>query len=147
MMVSEMPRGKPWDLTDQDFGKLHVNEIAFKDEYGHVHWLCTCSCGNKCTVVAQSLTSGATESCGCANEFDTLESKRRAGLLSSQVKKDHRCSVCNKYAQYIVIPLVVNREYQGPFVPFCAPCAEKTLNLPLGRVRRLPPIRGTQSDK
>ena len=52
------------DLTNKDFGYWHVIDRA-ENQNGHVAWNCQCKCGTKRIVLRQSLTSGASQSCGC----------------------------------------------------------------------------------
>lgn len=60
------------DLTGQRFGLLKVIEKAGSNN--GVIWLCQCDCGNRCTVRADNLKSGRTESCGCkANRIRNAE--------------------------------------------------------------------------
>lgn len=60
------------DLTGQRFGMLTVIEKAGSNN--GVIWLCQCDCGNMCTVRADNLKSGRTESCGCkANRVRNAE--------------------------------------------------------------------------
>ena len=53
------------DRTGQRFGKLVVIEQAGRNELKKVLWKCRCDCGNEVNVVAGSLVTGNTESCGC----------------------------------------------------------------------------------
>jgi hypothetical protein len=65
------------DLTGQKFGRLLVIErqgyTEWKDttnngvptRYRQIKWSCKCDCGKEVSVVAASLTSGSTKSCGC----------------------------------------------------------------------------------
>lgn len=55
------------DLTGQTFGYWTVIDRA-ENQNGHVAWNCICKCGTKRAVLRQSLTSGASQSCGCANK-------------------------------------------------------------------------------
>lgn len=60
------------DLTGQRFGMLTVIEKAGSNN--GIIWLCQCDCGNRCTVRADNLKSGKTESCGCkANRIQNAE--------------------------------------------------------------------------
>lgn len=68
--ISEATSGKRVkDLLGQKFTKLTVVEQAdfYYSNTGakHAAWLCECDCGNLTTVVAGSLTSKNTQSCGC----------------------------------------------------------------------------------
>jgi hypothetical protein len=53
------------DRTRQRFGKLVVTEQAGRNALKKVLWKCKCDCGNETIVVAGSLITGNTESCGC----------------------------------------------------------------------------------
>lgn len=53
------------DRTGQVFGKLTVMEQAGRDKLKKVLWRCRCECGQEATVVAGSLVTGNTTSCGC----------------------------------------------------------------------------------
>lgn len=53
------------DLTGQKFGRLTVLEDVGRTKSKQVIWRCRCDCGNIVDVVAQSLRSGNTQSCGC----------------------------------------------------------------------------------
>ena len=51
------------DLTGQTFGRLEVlRRVSGKKP---TYWLCKCLCGNVVKIRVISLTSGATQSCGC----------------------------------------------------------------------------------
>src|SRR5208282_3268592 len=52
------------DLTGQTFGRLTAERQADKINR-RIVWICKCSCGNVTNVLAQSLISHATKSCGC----------------------------------------------------------------------------------
>jgi hypothetical protein len=53
------------DRTGQRFGRLLVIEQAGRTSSKKVLWKCKCKCGNFINVVAGSLVTGNTESCGC----------------------------------------------------------------------------------
>lgn len=53
------------DRTGQRFGKLTVLGQAGRNALKKVLWKCRCDCGNEAVVVAGSLVTGNTESCGC----------------------------------------------------------------------------------
>ena len=53
------------DRTGQRFGKLLVKEFAGKNNLKKVLWKCLCDCGKESIVVAGSLVTGNTTSCGC----------------------------------------------------------------------------------
>lgn len=51
------------DLTGQRFGALTV--LSRVPDCKRTTWRCVCDCGQETTVLAQSLQSGSTTSCGC----------------------------------------------------------------------------------
>ena len=53
------------DRTGQRFGKLEVKEFAGRNNLKKVLWKCLCDCGKESIVVAGSLVTGNTTSCGC----------------------------------------------------------------------------------
>lgn len=53
------------DRTGQRFGKLVVIERSGANNPKKVLWSCQCDCGKKLNVVAGSLVTGNTTSCGC----------------------------------------------------------------------------------
>jgi len=54
-------------LTGQKFGRLNILEDIGR-KHGGVVWRCLCECGNTIEVMAGSLQSGGTQSCGCYNK-------------------------------------------------------------------------------
>lgn len=58
--------GKLQDLTDRQFGMLHVIRRVEDKKRGRPMWLCECQCGNTVTVSSTNLTrQNGTRSCGC----------------------------------------------------------------------------------
>lgn len=55
------------DLTDKNFGRLHVISKAGKQGC-ETTWLCKCECGNYTTVAGGNLRAGRTKSCGCLHD-------------------------------------------------------------------------------
>lgn len=55
------------DLTGLRFGRLTVIGRA-KSRNGRRFWECKCDCGNTCVVSTAHLTTGSTNSCGCARK-------------------------------------------------------------------------------
>lgn len=83
--------GKFNDLSGKRFGRLVViKDTGKRNKSKKILWLCKCNCGNIVEVVAQSLTSGDTKSCGCLkaekirthNMSDTRLYKTWADMLS-----------------------------------------------------------------
>jgi hypothetical protein len=85
------------DLTGQKFGRLTVIRKAEKkagSESRSAFWQCTCECGNTTVVVAPSLRSGNTQSCGCWNR----DSHTKHGLSATYFNDayDHAKRRCTK---------------------------------------------------
>lgn len=56
------------DLTDQQFGRLTVTELAGSDRQNKPLWLCRCICGNDKIVASRNLKLGNVRSCGCLRD-------------------------------------------------------------------------------
>ncbi len=100
------------DLTGRQFGRLTVIKQAGTDRQHRTIWQCTCACGNTTKVISNSLTSGATKSCGClqremAAKAGTLDITNQIfgnlKALESTNKRSHRkiiwkclCLKCNQ---------------------------------------------------
>jgi hypothetical protein len=88
------------NLTGQRFGRLVVVERStdYVDPKGNhsVKWLCKCDCGNSKVILANSLKSGTTTSCGCyAKEvlhevlFKDLVGKRFGKLVVVELSRSN----------------------------------------------------------
>lgn len=53
------------NLLGRRFGRLTVISRASNNKRGKARWLCQCECGRKKVILADSLLSGKTISCGC----------------------------------------------------------------------------------
>lgn len=73
------------DLTNQQFGLLHVQHFAFQYRK-RAHWCCVCACGNTSVVRGHALTSGNSTSCGCQRLVGTLKAKRTHGQAGSMTR-------------------------------------------------------------
>ena len=77
----EMPKIRDRiDLTNQTFGRLTAIKID-ESRTDDVYWLCKCNCGNPNlkSILAYSLRSGHTKSCGC------LKSKGEEKIIKALV--------------------------------------------------------------
>lgn len=114
------------DLTGQRFGRLTVlGFVPTKDEQSH--WLCICDCGNKTTVVSNSLTLGHTQSCGCLHEELIAsgkntrkhgESDTRLYTIWSSIKSRCYNKKNNRYQQYGNRGIAVCNEWKDNFAAF-----------------------------
>lgn len=76
------------DLTGKRFGRLLVS-YRVENKERKACWHCVCDCGNEKDIVARSLTSGATVSCGCYN--------REISRLNGKFKNMNNCMTTNEY--------------------------------------------------
>lgn len=53
------------DLTGMTYGRLHVQTLSGRNEYGHFMWRCICECGRTTITSSGDLRQGKTKSCGC----------------------------------------------------------------------------------
>lgn len=82
------------DRTGQIFGKLTVLEQAGRDKLKKVLWRCLCKCGNETVVVAGSLVTGNTTSCGCVlKETITKHGGAGKGSYNTWRAMIRRCTV------------------------------------------------------
>lgn len=65
-----MPR--PAQLSGKRFGRLTVSD-KWESRNGNRYWLCHCDCGNDKWIMARSLVSGNTKSCGCLSREKARE--------------------------------------------------------------------------
>lgn len=72
---------KALDLTNQKFSHLTAKQrLTNKDSWGNFYWLCSCDCGREVEVLATSLVSGNTQTCGlCMNM--SLQEEKIANIL------------------------------------------------------------------
>jgi hypothetical protein len=72
------------DLTGRTFALLTVLGYAGRAKSGHGTWFCRCRCGKLVTILAGSLTKGATKSCGCHRSKTTTERSTKHGASHSK---------------------------------------------------------------
>lgn len=73
------------DLTGMTFNRLTVLERAEKAKDGKTRWLCRCSCGNLCVVLACHLKAGKIKSCGCWNSEQASQRFTIHGMSETKV--------------------------------------------------------------
>ena len=64
------------DLTGEQFGQLTVQHVISKNP---TYWQCICSCGNTKPILAGSLKSGVSQSCGCFQKKQLSERSKTHG--------------------------------------------------------------------
>jgi hypothetical protein len=80
------------DLTDKQYGKLKVlyrtEDKIYKSGRKFVQWMCECSCENKTKlgVIADSLRSGKTTSCGCSVREKSKETMIKMNTIHNKAK-------------------------------------------------------------
>lgn len=78
------------DLTGQKFGKLTALRIVKKDVFGNYFWLCSCDCGREKVIQGESLSIGATKSCGCIKMKDLVGQKFNRFTVLKRAESDKR---------------------------------------------------------
>ena len=69
---------KVFDITGQRFGRLIAVKPVGRNKGGNIKWECKCDCGNTKIILASSLRSGNTKSCGClAKEIASISGNLR----------------------------------------------------------------------
>lgn len=56
------------NLIGKQYGRLFVLEKGKTDKFGHIYWICECSCGNIIEIAGTNLIQGKTQSCGCLHK-------------------------------------------------------------------------------
>lgn len=92
------------DLTGKTFGRLTVTSRA-PHTHRHIHWLCSCSCGNNKVIRGGHLNDGKIVSCGCYRSGLThgeSSSGKKSKEYSSWCHLKSRCLDPNhhKYPSY-----------------------------------------------
>ncbi len=106
------------DLTRQRFGKWRV--LWVKSRYPTV-WECECACGTRRGVLATSLTSGHSRSCGCSSA-DYIRAKRRLrpfeavykSLLRGAAKANQ--PIAMSYEEFLCFVVINECHYCGGMV-------------------------------
>lgn len=80
--------GKQSVYTGKRYGRLTaVFELVARSKYGRRQFLCQCECGECPVVLAENLSSGHTESCGCLAKERTSLDRRTHGHSYAKEKK------------------------------------------------------------
>lgn len=75
------------DLSGQKFGRLTVLYPTEGQNGKGMHWHCKCECGNEIDVIAGSLTSGNTKSCGCLKKENAHFTQLKLNLVGQRFGK------------------------------------------------------------
>jgi hypothetical protein len=79
------------DITGQSFGRLTVLHFAGQATDRHVLWLCRCACGTEKIIKSNSMRSGLSLSCGCANthQYGLRHGDARKGQITPEWRSWH----------------------------------------------------------
>jgi len=91
------------DISGDKFGKLTVISYNGSTKSGRAKWLCICECGNQTTVLASSLKTGNTISCGCVLKSKiTRHGKSNTKIYQIWLSMKTRCNNprSNRYEYY-----------------------------------------------
>jgi len=73
-------KGGGLNLQGLKFGRWTVEKLAKERRHGNVCWLCTCECGEQREVMASTLNTGRSRSCGCLLRDTNSEVQRTHGM-------------------------------------------------------------------
>lgn len=120
------------DIKGQRFGKLVA--IEYKGLHtGRSAWLCKCDCGNEVIVIAHSLKSNKTKSCGCIHKQQLIKRNKNGKFIRNkkhdlsntklykkwQGIKDRCCNKnCKDYKYYGGRGIMVCNEWLNDFINF-----------------------------
>ena len=89
------------DFTGQRFGKLLVIEkMPYKDKHGHTLYRCRCDCGNEIIVMAYSLVTKHTSSCGCLISYYNMYIKQFLNKNRIKNKPEHTIFIGENYYRF-----------------------------------------------
>ena len=118
------------DLTGKRFGRWVV--VGLSEKSARVKWLCVCDCGAQKEVLAFSLTSGDSKSCGCFNKQRTSEYHTTHGLSKTPTYRiwhgmKQRClnPNCNGYHNYGGRGITVCASWKNSFENFLDDMGER----------------------
>jgi hypothetical protein len=77
------------DLTGKRFGKIIVVGFSGCGSSGRFIWNCLCDCGQRKSIMAQSLRSGLTRSCGCSKITHRMSKSQEYAIWAGMLA---RCS-------------------------------------------------------
>lgn len=85
--------GKKYNmLTVIGLSEIRINSRGKKDAY----WKCKCDCGNEKVIIASSITTGGSKSCGC--------------LLKKQVEDLHKKNLKHSFINNTKVELVLKND-------------------------------------
>jgi len=128
------------DLTGRAFDRLVVVKLFCLDKNNKCVWACRCSCGKTKNILANSLVSGKTKSCGCfqkeqARKLSTTHGMRGHPLYTTWALMKSRCNKKNNadYGNYGERGVSVCREWKD-FSVFVKDVGERPNGTSLDRI-------------
>lgn len=94
-------------MVGRRFGMLEILERAGSNKEGRALWLCSCDCGNTCTMPTSTIKSKG--HCGCQTKVRMSEASKRR--LHHQGKKTHGGSTDRLY--HVLIGMIDRCEREG----------------------------------
>jgi len=117
--------GKKLNLIGKKFGRLLVVRKKGITRFREILWKCQCDCGNTSVVLARSLVSGNTRSCGCLLSEATAKRTFKHGMTKTRLYRiwgqmNYRCSNPNdhQYKNYGGKGVIVCDEWKKDFLAF-----------------------------
>jgi hypothetical protein len=114
------------DLTGQRFGRLVVQQRAYRRPGVSPEWLCRCDCGAEKIIAASSMTSGRSKSCGCLrSDFGKAKRTHGAKRTPEYYSWSHMIYRCenpkaNRYDRYGGRGITVCERWRHSFENFLA---------------------------
>lgn len=87
------------DLTGERFGRLLVQEIAYKKGW-EIYWKCKCDCGKTTNVLSAKLRNGKTKSCGCLRKEMLVKRNEKHGLRHKRIYNIYCTMKARCYSQH-----------------------------------------------
>ncbi|SHK84843.1 AP2 domain-containing protein [Desulforamulus aeronauticus] len=84
------------DITNQRFSHLIALYPDDASKKGRRKWICSCDCGNTCSVSISNLRNGHTRSCGCLHEIEyrtMIDGTCLELIASTKVPRDNRSGI------------------------------------------------------
>jgi hypothetical protein len=114
------------DIQGQRFGRLTALRYDHTNKSQNAVWECLCDCGQKKLVMAVSLKSGNTKSCGCLQREIASQRRKTHGEAHSRlhtvwIGMKQRCTNPNRfcYEHYGGRGISVCEEWLNSFELFC----------------------------
>lgn len=115
----------------EKFGRLTVVGLDHKNAHSEQFWLMSCDCGNQKVIVARSVLTGATKSCGCiaverASVMNLKHGLTKSATYQSWQSMKKRCysKTAREYKDYGGRGIYVCRQWVESFEQFLVDMGE-----------------------